>query len=297
MNFPKYWARATAAVAGARADVPREVACWRSSDASQEAAESDARAAVEALAVRLAAGEPFPERYLYGRGRPLREETIEVVASDDGEPTAVVTRNGYGCLILNTARAAFVDVDLDLDLRAPEAPSPRLGRTLFAVMFGAAAPRPREPAPVAPPKALVSWLAADDERGARVYRTAAGYRYLLTHATFDPASAECAVAFTALGCDPLYLQLCRAQKSFRARLTPKPWRCGAGSFRVPYPCRDEREAERVAMLLRAYEPKANRYATCAFVAALGSATVAPAIAPIVAFHDKATRAGSGLPLA
>jgi hypothetical protein len=220
---------------------------------------------------------------------------VEVVAGEPGEPTAAVTRNGYGCLVLNTARAAFVDVDLD---GAPaEAPPQRVGRTLFAVLFGAAAPRPRPSAPAPPPKLLTDWLAVDRARGARVYRTAAGYRYLLTHELLDPASAECARTFEELGADPLYRQLCRAQNSFRARLTPKPWRCGAGSFRVAFPRPDEREAGRVDALLRSYEKKANRYATCAFVAALGSDRVAPEIAPIVALHDQRTRAASGLPLA
>ncbi len=235
---------------------------------------------------------------LDGGGRPLHEELIEVVASEGEVPTAAVTRDADGCLMLNTTRVAFVEIDLEVDVGARLAEPPRrLGRTLFAVMFGAAAPRPRAATPVAPPERLRAWLAADPTRGARIYRTADGFRYLLTHETFDLASAECARTLEVLGCDPLYLQLCRAQKSFRARLTPKPWRCGAGALRVPFPRPDERAAALVAARLRAYDGKASRYATCAFVGALGSDRIAPEVEPIIAFHDRKTRAASGLALA
>ena len=66
--------------------------------------------------------------------------------------------------------------------------------------------------------------------GLRLYRTANGYRCLVTHRTYDPASQECRELLEALGSDPLYIRLCRGQHCFRARLTPKPWRCGAGSW-------------------------------------------------------------------
>jgi hypothetical protein len=308
VRFPKHWARATALVGSARPGLPAEIACWRSSDASVEAAETEARVAAESLAARLRTGEPFPGSYSYGDGRPLREELIEVVASEGGEPTVAVTRNSYGCLVLNTARTAFVDVDLDtasasntapVSTEPPSAPPPRIGRTLFAVMFGAAAPRSKTAPPPqpAPPEFLRRWIEADARRGARVYRTAAGFRYLLTHATFDPTSPETAEMLAALDSDPLYRRLCAAQRSFRARLTPKPWRCGAGSLRVPFPRPDARRAERIERMLRGYEAKAARYATCALVAALGSDRIDPEVAAVVAFHDRATRAGSKLPLA
>jgi len=39
--------------------------------------------------------------------------------------------------------------------------------------------------------------------------------------------------FDTLGADPPYRRLCRTQKCFLARLTPKPWRCGVAKPPVP----------------------------------------------------------------
>ncbi len=72
-------------------------------------------------APRIAA-EP-PRAYAYG-DRPLREEIVRSVAGD-GERAAVVTRNSFGCLVLNTAGVLFVDVDLP---RAVERRTRRLAR-------------------------------------------------------------------------------------------------------------------------------------------------------------------------
>jgi hypothetical protein len=59
-----------------------------------------------------------------------------------------------------------------------------------------------------------------------VYETAAGLRVILAHREIDPCSEEASRILDFVGSDPLCLRLCRNQKSFRARLTPKPWRCG-----------------------------------------------------------------------
>ncbi len=49
---------------------------------------------------------------VYYLDRPMREPVLREVKKDNGELAAVVTRNSYGCLVLNTARVMFVDVDL-----------------------------------------------------------------------------------------------------------------------------------------------------------------------------------------
>ncbi len=71
------------------------------------------------------------------------------------------------------------------------------------------------------------WTRNHSDWGWRIYRTRAGLRLLATHALFDPETAAADGVFDALGADPLYRQLCKTQKCFRARLTPKYWRCEA----------------------------------------------------------------------
>ena len=61
--------------------------------------------------------------------------------------------------------------------------------------------------------------------GVRVYKTCAGYRGLVTHATFDPTADATLDLMRQFRCDPQYVTLCKRQESFRARLTPKGWRC------------------------------------------------------------------------
>ena len=217
------------------------------------------------------------------RSLPAEEEIVEEVRSGDGPPIGLVGRAADGSLVLTTAHAAFVEVEL------PAAESaPKLGWTLFAVMFGASGPGRRAAEP-GPPPALRDWLAADAARGARLYRTATGFRYLLTAAPLDPASVESDLVLAALGADPRQRELCRQRRAYRVRLTPEPARCGAS----PPP------ADRAAFArwLRSYERKRAGWAASRFVAALGAAAVDPAIAAIVALHDARSDARSGLPLA
>jgi hypothetical protein len=131
----------------------------------------------------------------------------------------------------------------------------------------------------------------------RVYRTSAGLRYLVTHDTFAPGDAASEAAMKALGSDPAYIKLCKVRQSFRARLTPKPWRIGLPRppHRFPYEgAGDEQEVR--AWILR-YDAASRAHATCHFVEAVGSGTVHPEVEPLLRLHDEHTRATSGLPLA
>jgi hypothetical protein len=288
MKFRRYWAKgsANATTPDGRA---LAFACWRGSDLSVDDARTSARMAAEVVASRAAqSGEP-PRAYLYGE-RPLREEVVrELAASVDG-PSAVVTRNSLGCLVLNTARVMFVDVDLP---RSRE--KPRGG--WLARLLGR---REEESSVDAEEQALArldAWVRAHRETGFRVYRTRGGLRYLGTSAVFEPASAASEAILEGLGCDPLYVRLCRAQQSFRARLTPKPWRCGVAKPPSRFPHESAERAEEFRRWLEGYEAMCSRFATCAYVSTLGVDRVHEEVAPILRFHDEATRTASGLALA
>src|ERR1041385_9047153 len=110
MHFPQFWSRASADAEG---DGGRTVtvSCRRWSDTSLDEAHESALAQAKRIAARLVRGEDL-NRYEYGRG-PLAEEVLERLANEQGELTAAVTQNAYGALVLNTARAMFIDIDFE----------------------------------------------------------------------------------------------------------------------------------------------------------------------------------------
>jgi hypothetical protein len=288
VKFPRYWGKASA-----RATAPDGrtlvFACWRGSDLSVDDARTSARMAAEEVAARAAqSGEP-PRAYLYGE-RPMREEMVRELAAVDGGPAAVVTRNSFGCLVLNTARVMFVDVDF------PHSREPSSGGWL-ARLLGRGGQASGDGAKARALERLDAWVRMHPGTGFRVYRTRAGLRYLETSGVHEPASDEARALLEALGCDPLYVRLCRAQQSFRARLTPKPWRCGvtAPPSRFPHESAEREKAFR--RWLERYDGKSSRFAACAYVSTFGAEAVHGQVEPILRFHDEATRTSSGLALA
>jgi hypothetical protein len=100
MRFLRHWAKASASTTGP--DGRRlSFTCWRGSDRSVEDARAAAQSAAEDVAARAAHATVPSRAYAYG-DRPLREEIVRSV-DGDGERAAVVTRNSFGCLVLNTA--------------------------------------------------------------------------------------------------------------------------------------------------------------------------------------------------
>ncbi len=135
------------------------------------------------------------------------------------------------------------------------------------------------------------------EFGFRVYRTCAGMRLLATHDLFDPADAATMPLLESLGADPLYVKLCHAQQSFRARLTPKPYRCGSEVNRIRFPREDPQENEAFEKWKAGYEQSSQRYATCRYQGAMGNEILHPEAENIIALHDDLTRAHENLELA
>ena len=281
MHFPKYWA------------LHREDAgmSWQWSDTSLAEAQARAQAAAHKAAVKFASGEPL-QRYGYS-DRPLREEVLREIRDGAGALTAVITRNSYGCQVLNTTRAMFVDVDL------PEPkPAAAVGGWLKSLFGKPAAP---PPTPEDPARAVLAkadaWAQQNAGWGWRVYRTKAGFRLLATHALFDPASPAVEAVFEAMGTDPLYRRLCKVQECFRARLTPKPWRCDMETPPSRWPWQSPKQESKHREWEARYQKATTGFATCALVATLGSRLVHPELQSIVTLHDEATRVGTVLPLA
>ncbi len=294
INIPKFWTKGTPPPSGRGGD-SSEISCWGWSDTSVDDARRQAEARAARLAQALQSGAP-PDHYAYG-DHPLREEIVERIPIDGRDDQALITRNNYGVLVLNTARAMFIDLDFP--------PRPRGGAlgALLRRLFG----RPPDDPERQGIERIGAWAERQGNLSLRIYRTFAGLRCLVTNQLFDPAQPETIALLTAAGSDPLYVRLCRTQTCFRARLTPKPWRCGSIMPPTRYPWINEEQIRlgsssadqesRYRQWQSAYEQSSRPYATCRFLQQLGPATVHPEIQLLLALHDKFTGAESERPLA
>jgi hypothetical protein len=168
------------------------------------------------------------DRYAYGCVS-LREEVMDKLCDGDGKMIAVITRNLYGSLVRNAERVMFVDIDF------PPVGTGEATRCFFARLLGRKRKSPEAEREAKARSDVEQFMAASPQWNARLYRTFAGLRVIVAHDIFDPKSGTTLHLLRQLGCDPLYVRLCEAQECFRARLTPKPWRCGhrANIFRCP----------------------------------------------------------------
>jgi len=236
---------------------------------SQAEAEAQARAHAELhLATALAGTSSQRDTYAYAIDR-----AVEPVVSDlpfAGGSAGRLTINSYGALIINARAAFFADVDTRTEDTAP--PDPAADETAAA--------------------RLRDVIAREPDLSFRVYRTHNGWRYLCTSRPFDPAAAETQQLLEDLGVDRRYRVLCRVQRCFRARVTPKPWRIGQRFPEVhPTQTVSRRHLER-------YLRRGAGFASAAFVDAAGrSAAPSPEIAAVVSCHDDWCAALSGRPLA
>jgi len=280
VRIPRYWARAEEQ-APPHYDGPSRVIAWGWSEDSRVEAERHARDRLTELLDRLRQGLGLPTGYAYGT-RPLREEILEELRDRSGVTYALVTRNSYGSVVLNAAQVLFVDVDI---------PWPTVGQRL-ARLLGS-----RRPTPEAETLTRIREVLRDDRGGSyTIYRTAAGFRIVATDPLFTPGSPAAEQLMKALGADPAFIHLCRIQESFRARLTPKPWRCGQPNPPGRFP-RDAEDEAAFAEWRGEYDRAAASRATCRFVESVGWGRVHADAVSVVELHDRMTKHRTDLPLA
>jgi hypothetical protein len=288
VRIPAYWSKATAEELD-RNGKKTSFSCWRWSDKSPEDAHASALdAAKRVLANFLSGGER--NRYAYG-DRALREEVLQRITNQQGETIGAVTQNAYGSLVLSTARVMFIDLDF---------PAIRPGehlRYFITKWFNRAARSPDAQREYDAQSRLEGFLSDKPHWSVRVYRTCAGLRVIATHSFFDPASDSTRSLFESLGTDPLYVRLCKAQDSFRARLTPKPWRCGHTSNTIGWPRETDDQQRRFEKWKSDYVARQSDYATCRFLGELGDGSMHPEVETIVEIHDRTTRCHESLVLA
>jgi len=120
---------------------------------------------------------------------------------------------------------------------------------------------------------------------------------MATQALVEPESETAIAVLNALGSDPLYRQLCKTQKCFRARLTPKPWRCGIRQKPERWPWLNADGEKRFQAWDAQYQSHAANWATCEFLRHIGNPSIHEEVQTIIAAHDGPTRADSKLNLA
>ena len=278
MHLPRFWAKESRSARDPSGKT-YALAVWGWSDQDTANARQVAVQRLAELTRRIEMGGQ-PGHYGYGEGgRPLREPLIQPVLGAE----ALISRNAYGALILNTARIFFADVDL---------PEPSLGG-LLAGLFGKKTADPAEAALVR----LRDWHARQPGWALRIYRTKAGLRLLATHDHFDPASNATQQLLASLGSDPLYAALCRSQACFRARLTPKPWRIGIETPAWRYPFETSTDETQFQAWLQQYEAAAPRFAVCRLLAELGPRSQTAEASAVLAIHDRYACPSGNLPLA
>lgn len=332
MLIPRHWA--SFRVEGKTPKGKRRVAMrygW--SDESMEAAQARAEERAREAMRRIESGEPavaWRDRAdTYGTEVvPIREEVVERFGD------TAVTRNAYGALCLNASDVFFADVDLP----APERRGNLrfisglllisglvIGSLLWKPTSGGAygaiaglllgsvatrlirkseARRELERAPVRRRELIAgieNKFRHDDAVRIRIYETPSGLRIAAEHAAFDPNSVETTRLFDALKTDSRFARLCRLQRCFRARVSPKPWRCGhkalnrAEGGRVwPVP---ESKLHVRETWVQSYLRASTGYAACRLVSTVGRAEPDTRIAGILDFHDRLAKARVTLPLA
>lgn len=281
MLIPRFWAKAEQMVASPEG-FDYQLRSWGCSPASHADAQADAQRRLAALVARIRQGY-HPENLYPYRVSLLREQLLHELPGPRGEPSAIVTRNRYGSLVLNTAGALFLDIDL---------PADTLLRRLLGLLRGSSATLEDRVL-----KRLRDVLTASNRGGFRIYRTAAGFRALATGRLFEPGGRESEELMHAARVDRAFIALCRVQHSFRARLTPKPWRIGQPIPHIVYPFEHPDAEPAFQAWLREYDAACAGYAACRLIEQIGPETAHPEIQPIRELHDLATRASSGLPLA
>ena len=239
-TVPRYWGYARTA---------NGMFIWRSSATCRADAETEARKVAERIdeCENMQWLVDQPQRGEYPYGVTLREKLLEEINDSQGRLQGFITRNHAGAEVLNVRNVMFLDWDTPIVKEQ--------SGCLFALfawigrLFGGKSktneesnPDVRMPEPweeqypwatVSELKAFMSGVTDRPDWGIRIYKTAAGYRGIATHAPFDPTDPETLRLMERFACDPVYVRLCQRQESFRARITPKGWRCGLWPDKLP----------------------------------------------------------------
>ena len=252
--------------------------------------------------------------YNGAEGIPIREEVV------DKHDDIVISRNSYGALCLNTPDVFFADIDfkfeastkfsflvfivlatiasgaafiasswlvLAITIFFSAVYSPELARKIHLSGVKKKGGFERESL-----ENIQSLAVSHPELNLHVYKTPNGLRVLILNSTYSPRSATAIELLTKLDSDKTYIQMCKNQNCFRARLTPKPWRIGVVRLRPTpgvWPVKPEWLKDRSAWI-KEYEEASRNYASCLFLTHFGSNDIDEKAAKVKKLHDELCRA-------
>lgn len=279
MKISKYWYKENQLGKDNEENV-YDLNCWAGSDLSVADAQEKARAKIQIWINRLTAGQEIGD-YEYQNGE-IREELLEEVFNDDRQLIAAITRNRYGALVLNTDAVTIADVDV---------PDKTFLETLNS-WFGKKIDKRAQ--------ALAQIKACYQNHqnlNFIIYQTYAGFRVIITGHNHAPAAVQTTALFKDLGTDELYTRLCRVQECFRARLSPKPWRCQSPVPPQRFQRLSSEQQTAFADWQRNYEARSQKYAVCYKLEQLGRHYISAEINKILSLHDAYVLKAAKLPLA
>ncbi len=264
MKIAKYWYKENQ-LAGDGEKNEFNLICWAGSDISEEDAKQKARAKMHNWIERLGKNKQLGE-YEYQTGE-IREQLLEEIYNDNQQLIAAITRNRYGALVLNTDAVVIADVDI---------PS-----KTFIEFFINLVKKVDKPAQCL--ARIQTTHQQYPDLNFIIYQTFAGFRIIITGLSYQDET-KIRTLFTALHTDKLYARLCHIQQCFRARLTPKPWRCQSPvpPHRFPYST-DQQSA--FNDWLAGYEKNSAKYAVCYKFMQLGKHPIESDVETVIARHD------------
>jgi hypothetical protein len=241
------------------------VACYGGSNQSPEDASAKAHEKAKLIRQKI-----LGEKQIFANYEvEIREEILQEISEK-----AMITRNRYGARVLNVEDQMILDIDnpptgiLNLFKKVDKKES-------IVKMVSEYASKSSNPS-----------------AAYRIYETKNGIRVFVVGDGIDPNGTMARKLFQDLHCDPLYALLCRKQKCYRARLTPKPSRIKMKAIKILFP-RDENLAMKNDWIQQ-YEQLSQKYSVCKFVSQIGPSQKTD---PIIVLHDELTGAFKNLPLA
>ena len=286
MNFPRYWAKDsyTGTLPNGKTGT---FAAFGWSSTSLEDAKRVGRERAKRLVEN---GFPASRKTDYDyEGTSFREEVVDSLTVGDAE-IAVISRNRYGALVLNTDKVMFADIDF------PSVVSTGFWDSLVLLFSPSKKAERMKIVKDISMEEIRKWFEQNSSRSFRLYRTYAGFRLLFTDTTYDPTAEDSKRILRELMADHLYCTLTERKKCFRARLGPKPWRCNSDRPPSSFPWASAEEENEYRVWEEKYSEISEKYSTCEFVEEFGIPSGNPVIQRVVDYHDKAA-IQNGKPLA